>query len=310
MKGPKITWQKALGTAVACVILFFMIRALRSGLQELGTYRLVPSPWRIAAAFGVFAVLFPVYGALWQFMLSRFGYAMTYGKCLRIWLLSQAGRYVPGKVWFALGRIYLLEREGIPKGVTTVATGLELALVLGSGLVAFGLTSLVTGTLGGHPYAWSVLLVPLIVAGVHPNIVRWVLARFRMARGEFRMRYADILKMLAAYVGCWGIYGIGFYFAATAVRIEGHAAAAGAPVDAGLMPQMIGINALSWTVGFLSVVTPAGLGVREGVAFSLLSKVVAKPYPSLIPLVARAWVTVAEVGAIAIAAMPRGGKGK
>lgn len=240
-------------------------------------------------------------------MLSRFGYAVTYGKCLRVWLLSQAGRYVPGKVWFALGRIYLLEREGIPKGVTTVATGLELVLVLGSSLVAFGLTSLATDTLRGNSYTWSVLVVPVIAAAVHPRVIRRVLTRFGRGGGEFTMRYADIVKMLAAYVGCWCLYGIGFHLVATGVAIEGRAPVMGTPAEARLVPDMIGINALSWTIGFLSVVTPAGLGVREGVAFSLLSKVVAKPYPSLIPLAARVWVTIAEVGAIAIAAARRGG---
>jgi uncharacterized membrane protein YbhN (UPF0104 family) len=151
-----------------------------------------------------------------------------------------------------------------------------------------------------------VLVVPLIVVGVHPRVIRWVLARFRRVRGEFSLSYADVLKMLAAYVACWGIYGAGFFLIATAVRIDGHPPGAG--FGLGLLPDMIGINALSWTAGFLSIVTPAGLGVREGVAFSLLSKVVARPYPSLIPLAARAWVTVAEVVAIAIAALPRGGK--
>jgi uncharacterized membrane protein YbhN (UPF0104 family) len=304
----KITWQKVVGSAVACLILFFMIRALRSELARLGTYQFTISAWRVAAAFGVFAVLFPVYGAIWQLILAKFGYRLSYRKSLRIWLVSQAGRYVPGKVWFALGRIYLAEREGVPKAVTTVATGLELVLVLGSSLVAFGLASAARGSLGRHPYAWCLVLVPAIVVGVHPRIVSAVLGRLRKGSGELRMKYRDVLALLAAYVACWCLYGVGFHLVATAVRLSGPGAPSAPALGLGLAPEMIAVNALSWTVGFVSLLTPAGLGVREGVAFSMLSKFLDKPYPTLVPLAARVWVTVAEVVAIGLAVALGGGR--
>ena len=102
-------------------------------------------------------MLFPVYGALWMYIIARFGYSVPYGRSLKVWLLSQAGRYVPGKVWFALGRIYLNEREGVPKSVTTVATALELVLVLASAVVVFAVTWAITGSAaGGVPTSgWS-----------------------------------------------------------------------------------------------------------------------------------------------------------
>ena len=304
----RITWRKAVGVAVACLILYFMIRSLRSGIAGLGSHEFVISPLRIAGAFATFAILFPVYGAIWKYLLGKFGYSLPYGKSLKVWLVSQAGRYVPGKVWFALGRIYLCEREGVPKAVTTVATGLELALVLASSIVVFGLVSALTGSLRGQPYAWSVLLVPAIVAAVHPRVINRVVRLLRKGQGELAIRYSDVLKMLAAYVGCWFIYGLGFYLVGTAVTVKAAGVAGGPAFGVELLPQMIGINALAWTVGFISVVTPAGLGVREGVAFSLLSKVVDKPYPSLIPLAARVWVTIAEVAGIGIAAALGGWK--
>jgi hypothetical protein len=58
----------------------------------------------------------------------------------------------------------------------------------------------------------------------------------------------------------------------------------------------------------VSVITPAGLGVREGISGVLLSRVVESPYHSLIPLVARLWVTVAELGTIGLVLLSRGVK--
>ncbi|HVP58841.1 MAG TPA: lysylphosphatidylglycerol synthase domain-containing protein [bacterium] len=317
----KAALQRIIGVALACIILLFIGRNLYLGLHAMGHYRFTVSPLRIVGAFATFAVLFPVYGWLWKYIMAKFGYPLTYGKATRIWLLSQAGRYIPGKVWFALGRIYLSEREGIPKRITTIATALELVLVLGSSLVIFGLAWLVRPSIGGHPYVWSVWLIPVMIVGVHPRILRWVLrwlGRFGK-RGAavadasygdkaFTMKYTDVLTMLVAYVFCWCIYGIGYYLIASAIGFATDAAGAPASPDLKLLPEMIGINALAWAGGFLSVITPAGLGIREGISTFLLRGLVANPYPLLIPLVARVWVTISEVVAIGLAFVARGRK--
>jgi uncharacterized membrane protein YbhN (UPF0104 family) len=317
----KVTWRKAIGVAVACVILLFIAKSLWSGLHGLGHYSFTASPWRIVGAFGAFAVLFPAYGWLWQYIMRKFGYPLPYGTTLKVWLLSQAGRYVPGKLWFALGRIYLCEREGIPAGVTTIATALELALVLGSAIVVFGLASLVRPSMGGQPYIWSIWLVPVIIICVHPRILRLGLSAVRRLRkratrpaagtgelGAFTMSYADVLKILGAYVLCWCVYGVGYYLIATAIGLKATGVSTPVPPNVTLLPEMIGINALSWAGGFVSLITPAGLGVREGISTFLLSGLLDKPYPSLIPLAARVWVTIAEVAAIGLAVVARGRK--
>jgi hypothetical protein len=292
------TLKRIAGTVVAAVILFFIVRSLVRGLGELDYYDLRVDGLRIAGAFIMIAILFMTYGRLWQLILSRFGYELTYGRSMRIWFLSQAGRYIPGKVWFALGRIYLCGLEGIPKTVTSVATGLELALVLGSGLMVFGLAAAASPVPGVGRYLLGLVLVPAILILVHPRTLNRALSLLRRRQVTLTIRYRDVLGILGVYALCWCVYGTGFYLAGTAVSLSG----SGAPPPGGLdlVPQMIGINALSWAGGFLSVITPAGLGIREGISTVLLGGVVSEPYPALIPLVARIWVTIAEVGTIGV----------
>jgi len=252
-------------------------------------------------------VLFIVYGRIWQYILRRLGYFVGFTQSMRIWFLSQAGRYIPGKVWFALGRIYLCEREGVPRGVATVAMGLELALVLGSAIVVFGAAAVISPSLARREYLFGLVLVPLIVACVHPRVIKAVLSRLRKVPADFEMSYPDVLRVLGLYALCWCIYGIGFYLIGTSFWVvdappsfqSGHVQ---------VIPEMIGINSLSWAGGLLSVITPAGLGVREGISGILLSRVVESPYPSLIPLVARLWVTIAELGTIGVLLLLRGVK--
>jgi hypothetical protein len=146
------------------------------------------------------------------------------------------------------------------------------------------------------------------IAVVHPRVIRALLARLRKMPADFGLAYADTLKILGFYMLCWCIYGVGFFLIGGSLDLGGAASDLQSPQSARIIPDMIGINALSWSAGLVSVVTPAGLGVREGISGILLSKVVAKPYPALIPLVARIWVTAGEVGTIGILLLRRDGK--
>ena len=303
----KPVFRKTIGVAVAGVILFFIIRNLVSSLAELETIRFSVRPWRIVGSFLMLAVLFPVYGRLWQYILARMGYAIAYRRSMRIWFLSQAGRYVPGKIWFALGRIYLCERAGIPRGAATVAMGLELALVLASAFVAFGIAALVSPALARQEYLVGLLLLPVVIAAVHPAVIRWVLRKLKKLPADFDLSYPDVLKILGLYVICWGIYGVGFYLIGTAFWVSG-APPAFYSAGSAVVPEMIGVNSIAWAGGLLSVVTPAGLGVREGISGVLLSGLVEKPYPVLIPVAARVWVTIAELGTIGILLLARDSK--
>ena len=107
---------------------------------------------------------------------------------------------------------------------------------------------------------------------------------FARARPASTCGTATSCRLLGAYCLCWCLYGVGFYLASTSVCLTGSGSPSQGPVGLNHLPEMIGINALSWTVGFVSIITPAGLGVREGVAFSLLSKILAEalsfPYPA------------------------------
>jgi hypothetical protein len=48
-------------------------------------------------------------------------------------------------------------------------------------------------------------------------------------------------------------------------------------------------------IGYLSLLTPSGLGVREGILALLLTEVFAAPLPTVIAIVARLWMVLAEL---------------
>jgi uncharacterized membrane protein YbhN (UPF0104 family) len=101
------------------------------------------------------------------------------------------------------------------------------------------------------------------------------------------------------------VAGGGFYLLVLALTLPP------APFSLGALIIATGIYALSWDIGFLSFVTPSGLGFREGALALLLglSGVVSVPALALaIAVVTRLVVTAAELVCVSGAHLMPGGR--
>src|SRR5690606_5561571 len=99
----------------------------------------------------------------------------------------------------------------------------------------------------------------------------------------WRLSPAQTLVLLAFYVATWALIGVGFALLVTAVGL-GHEAT----------PYLIGLFAGSWALGFLVLIAPGGIGVREAVMIAGLGALAPEPYPALIALLARVGWMVGE----------------
>ncbi len=289
------SWRKPVGLTIAAVIIFFMVRNLTLSLKKIGHYSLEISSTKLFLAFLIVGILFVCYGLIWRSILAAFGSRIGFKQSMRIWFLSQAAKYIPGKVWFALGRVYFCERCGIPRLVAVFATGFETMLVVASAVVAYWASTLLVPEISPIP-GWANLLLALGALGcVHPGILRFFLRRIAKDSFEFKITYPNSLLLLLIYFATWVCYGIGFYFVSTAIVVSGVPVVFKLEGVVERVVGMIGINAGAWVVGFVSFLTPAGLGIREGVSSLLGSRILEHPYPNLVPLSARIWITICEV---------------
>jgi uncharacterized membrane protein YbhN (UPF0104 family) len=76
------------------------------------------------------------------------------------------------------------------------------------------------------------------------------------------LRYRDILLITGYWALSWVVAGFGFYLLLRSLT--------DAPFTAAALALAIGINAMGWDVGFLSFLTPSGLGFREVAIAGLL----------------------------------------
>ena len=99
------------------------------------------------------------------------------------------------------------------------------------------------------------------------------------------IKYRDIIQIFLLYIVIILVQGIAFYFLVNALLYV--------PLQ-----HLVGLTAcfsVAGALGTLSFFAPSGLGVREGILALLLSTYIISPVAVLIALLARIWVTLAEV---------------
>lgn len=216
----------------------------------------------------------------------------------RAWMVTNLGRYIPGKVWQLTGLAVYMRGRGESAGAALASAVRFQVLLLVTGTAA-ALATLGT-ELTGAGLTWAavsavVLLVPL----VHPRVARWLMRRMARLTGELAeepvpARNGRLLGGAGALFAAWAVYGVGltWLMRGLGVRTEG----AGTAV-------VTGTFAAAYVIGYLALVAPGGLVVREGALAGLLSSLTPMPLAvsAAIAVVARLWVTASELLALAIA---------
>lgn len=254
------------GVGIVLLIFGLMLRTLYQGWEEIASYEWNLNYAALVVAFSLMLSAAAWYAYLWKVILDRLGTPLSYRKSYRIFFLSQLGRYLPGKVWGILGLVYLSEKEGVSKVISGTSVTLQLLLQVVSGVMVFGLTlpfwQNLDSVIGLNALF---LLFPAGLVALHPAIVNRGLNLALRATGQGQMDLRWGYRQLLGQLGLWGVFwavnGVAHYF------LIGSIWSASLP----RVSVLVGIFAIAWVAGFLSILTPSGLGVMEGTLAFLLS---------------------------------------
>ncbi len=201
----------------------------------------------------------------WMLLMAGLGNRLRLYTAVRAWCYSQVGKYVPGKVVAFLVRAKTAGDDGaMPSKVfATCVLEILVSLVAASAvwLISLAVVPGATPLPGKYQYL-SLVPLPFAIASLHPRIINWVMGlyyrwRKRPESEVPRLKLADMLKAGGVYFVAWSLYGLGGYFILTSV-IE--------LKSQGMMTTLgiTGAFLFSWAVGYLALISPGGLGFREG----------------------------------------------
>ena len=283
--GGRSRWLTA---AVLVLVAGFFVVTLAARWNDVISVNWRLRPGLFALACVLLAVSYALVACLWGLALGRAaGTRVVVG--VRIWFLSNLARYVPGNVWSYVGAVELARREGVARPTTLAVMALTQVLSVGVALLA-GLPVLVAERARlGRPALLGAVVV-LAAAGLAALFRRRLLALARRRLPGFdpaglTPSAGTVVLLVVGYAVYWVVSGLAF--AALAASLASLAAAD--------VPLVVAAYAAAYAVGFLTLLTPAGLGVREAVLVVALAPVLPAGPALVVALVSRVWMMLAEL---------------
>lgn len=267
--------------------------------------------WLLVLAFLGFLLQELSYGLIWRAVLIRLGFRRDLRICLRIYLASEFVRYIPGNVWHVLARLLWISKYGVPRPIAFASMTIELITKLASAALLFAVSLLFWHDIGavGSLLNGSIVIfvgvgtILALLIGLHPRILNGLLnVALRLLKRDavvLTVSYRDILLVTLAWCASWCVAGGAFYLLLLALW-------PGTPLVA--LPICIGIYAIAWDIGFVSFITPSGLGFREGAIAALfaLSLPVPAGLGAIMAILSRIVSTLAELICVGIAYLSGG----
>lgn len=278
----------ALFALIGAAIVVFLVIKLKGSISNLDLSNMDIDYVKLAVSFLMVPFWFAIMCYVWKDILRNMGAEISLLNSMRIIGFSMLGRYIPGKLWFTLGRAYLAENIGIPKMKSFTAVVIETYYIVLTSLIFLAVLVIRIPDIN-IMYVWGaisaiVVVMPLMIPAVFFRIINYILKLMKKKIIEYKFAPMFIIKTIALYIVMWIFFGLQFYFL-MASFYEG----------AWDFSAAICVYPAGWGIGFLALVLPAGLGLREGAIYFFLSRFMPENIAVIGSLASRIQMTLSEI---------------
>jgi hypothetical protein len=285
----------------ACGVVLFALVGLAVGRSwnDVSTAISMIEPFELLIAEALILAGLGASVLTWRQGVAEVGMPVRLDAAARIYLLGQLAKYLPGSVWALAAQSELARSAGVPRSRGVAASFMAIGINVVTGL-AIGVALVPRVTEAGMKLTGVLALILAVCACVlsPPVLTRLVDLGLRTVRRpalDRSVTWTGVGIATAWSVTSWICYGLSVWVLAVGM---------GAPASEALLLCVAGVS-LAMTVGFMVVVTPSGIGVREAVIVGALSPVLDASDALAVALVARLLFTLADLIAAAVVAPVR-----
>lgn len=219
----------------------------------------------LTIGIGCFILFYFLRGFIWFCLLKERNYQLPLKQATYLWAISELKRYIPGNIWSILGRTILFSEKGVKKRDTGILLIIEAQIFILSCLIIslLSIPFFLTYFLKNLPFQPYLLgIATITILGIS---LAYIYNRSFFKKLPFLPRFHPQNTAFLILVSAIGLifFGLGYYFTISSIIT----------LSLQLLPQLIGLFSLTILLGYLSFVTPAGLGVREGILTICLAKI-------------------------------------
>lgn len=268
-------------------IFYFLIDRLYKSYSQISGYDFMIN-WPLMTFSFLFSILFfLLMGYAWKQCLGIFGSEIPKFHGVYYWCKSQLGKYLPGTVWYMIGRMHFLSKHNTPKQDAFASMIIEMVFLADASLLfsIILLNNQIAKVINIY-LALSIVIFGLLL--IHPKLLNFIFSKFKIVEVRLKKSYFRILSLFALYVVIVSSSSLGFYLFSKSIYPSLN------------MIYVMGSFSLAYFFGLVAFFAPGGLGVREGILSLMLSAVMPLPLAIIISFAARIWWTVAELSSIII----------
>ena len=278
------------------VVAWFVAQALLKQWHEVEGQPLELHPnWLVIAASAL--VVLAAYAVLieaWRRILVAWNTSIAFWPAARIMSVSRLGLYVPGRIWQMTAMIAMAKSARVKPeaavGSSVLNTVVNIAMGFLVALVA-GWRSFDAISQGRTGLSITLLVVVLGAIVLLPSALPLILGAARRVTGksltEVTLPHRAVYLAMVANIVAWLLYGAAFQ-----LFVRGMTGA-----TSGSFSDYVTAFAWPYLVGYLALIVPGGVGVREvALAVALGALHLATPPTALaIAVSSRLWLSVLEL---------------
>lgn len=265
------TWLlRASKLAVVLLVLWALRQTLEDAWNQLQEVQWQLRPGWLLASGLLYLLGLLLAGIYWRRVLRVLGQDARLGESLRAYFIGHLGKYVPGKAMVVVIRTAMVRSGRVDTAIAAASVFFETLtmMAVGAFLAAFVLA---VGFRGEGPKFWGALGL-MLIAGL-PTLPAIFKRLARLAGvGRSNPGLASKLENLGSgtlltgwvlMTLAWALLGLSYWATLEAMAIPGLD-----PI--GELPRYTAAVALAMVAGFLLLVSPGGIGVREAALVALM----------------------------------------
>jgi glycosyltransferase 2 family protein len=295
-----LSWAKFLiGWPLSIISIVFIVKYVSSQSANLNISLSNINYIFLGVGILCFFTYYLMRGYLWRFLLSQSGKKISFAQNTYRFAFSELKRFTPGNIWSFLSRSSLFTEVGFDKKTVGISLIADIELVvIGCGLVSIlAIPFILSSSQELQSRLSSLLPLSIILVIIYFIAVGMIFKkRYDKSAGilssvflpGFKLDYK--LKSVILAVITYFIYGLGNYFVLISI----------VNVGAGQLIPLSAFFVFALLVGYLTFITPMGLGIRELVISLGLSAIMTSADAGAVSIFTRIILIISELSFLGI----------
>ena len=288
-------FKRLLSLSVGMLIIYFLLKHVWEYWDYIKANSISIKWGMVLMSYAFGCCSYFIYSFAWHFLIREEDLSLTFSESNYLLTNGNFGKYIPGRVWQFLGRMYLFNNRGLSKSKILMSALLEQYFLLITAFIIFGTTylfwhELIQTYLLYNLKVFVIMGLFICIVSIHPksislwfNLLSKINKKFTM---ELTISSQYVIVIILIYIVYWLFVGISLLFLIMGCF----------ELPLKYIFYVIGSNAIAYIIGYMSIIAPSGLGVREAVLSYYLEGVLTTGLGALISILSRFMLIIEEVG--------------